>query len=240
MRKIVLSLLSVAFLATSCDFVTGERVKGNGNIKEESRTPGSFTGVKSYGFFDVYLSVGNTNSVKIVGEENLLPLIETYIDGNVLKITTKDGYNINSTRDMKVYITAPSWSVIQSNGSGNLIGETTITGEGKLDISVNGSGDVKMEVNAPSVEAGVMGSGNMSLKGETKSLETNILGSGDMRAMDLKAEEVKAKITGSGSAEVYASTKLNVDIIGSGDVRYKGDAQISTNSIGSGSVRKIN
>jgi hypothetical protein len=212
---------------------------GNGNIKEDSRTPGNFTGVKSYGFFDVYLSVGSTNSVKIVGEENLLPLIETYIDGGVLKITTKEGYNINSTRDMKIYVTAPSFSIIQSNGSGNLVSETKITGDQKLEISVNGSGDVKMDVNAPSVEASVMGSGNMNLVGETQSLSTNILGSGDMRAMDLKAENVKAKITGSGSAEVFASQKLDVDIIGSGDVRYKGGAQVSSNSIGSGSIKKV-
>jgi hypothetical protein len=239
MKKAALFLLSVSLFAVSCNFIDGERVRGNGNMKTENRTPGNFTGVKSDGFFDVYLSVGNTNSVKIEGEENLLPLIETYVEGDVLKITTKEGYNIDTRRDMKIFITAPSYTVVQCNGSGNITGETKISSTGTLDVGVFGSGNVKLDVNAPEVEASIAGSGNLNLIGETKRFSSDITGSGDIRAMELKAEEAKATITGSGNTEVYASVKLDVRIVGSGDVRYKGGAAVNTNSVGSGSVKKL-
>ena len=97
-----------------------------------------------------------------------------------------------------------------------------------------------MEVDAPEVSAEINGSGNINLSGQTKKFEGNISGSGDIRAMDLKSEETKVRIMGSGDADVYASVKLDIHVAGSGDVRYKGDAQVNSNIAGSGNVRKVN
>lgn len=239
MNKLFIFLLPVVLLSASCRFIGAKRVRGNGNMQTENRSTSSFSGVESHGSFDVYVSVGSQTSVKIEAEENLLSFIETYVDGNVLKIKSKDGFWLAPQRSIRVFVTAPAYSRICSYGSGDIVGETKITGTEKLDLGVTGSADIKLEVDAPEVEAEITGSGNIDLKGQTKRLESQIAGSGDIHAIDLQSEESRVKIMGSGNAEVYASVKLDVSISGSGDVRYKGGAQVNTNIAGSGNVQKL-
>src|SRR5262249_38261384 len=162
----------------------------------------------SYGSFDIFVSTGAQQSVKIEAEENLLPYIETYVEGEILKIDTKRGYWLNSKRDIKVFITAPDFSRIRSFGSGNITGETKITTTGKLDLAVTGSANIKMDVDAPAVDADISGAGNIFLNGKTKSFHSTVSGSGDVHAYELLSEETAVRIAGSGNAEVYASVSL--------------------------------
>lgn len=239
MRNFLVLLLSIALLAGSCRFVTGEKVSGNGNVKTEDRSQTGFKGIETHGSFDLYVSSGAANSVKIEAEENLLPYIETYMDGDILMIDTKDGFWLRPKRSVKIFVTAPDYYKIKSEGSGNIIGENKIVGTGKLDLGVSGSADIKMEVDAPEIDADLTGSGNLIINGQTKVFHSSVSGSGNIRAYDLKAEDTKVRIAGSGNADVYASVSLDVSVAGSGDVRYKGDAKVSSNIAGSGNVKKV-
>lgn len=239
MRSTLLFLLISTLAFTACNYVGGERVRGNGNLKTESRPATNFTGVSSFGEYDVYLSQGPTYSVRIEAEENLMPYIETQVDGDVLKIRTKDGYWLKNTTDLKVFVSAPAFSKVKTFGSGNIFSDGKLNNTSAIELEVAGSGDVKVELNAPEVRADLQGSGNIDLKGETRNFTGSILGSGDIRAGDLKSENANVDIAGSGNAEVHASIKLHVDIKGSGDVRYHGNASTSSNIMGSGSVKKV-
>ncbi len=238
MKRVLLFVLPLAVIISSCGFVGGKRVRGNGNVRTEDRTPGSFTGVASHGSFNVFVSTG-PQSVRIEGDENLLQYIETYVEGNTLNIETKDGYWLKPRRDINVYITNPNFSSIQSYGSGDIIGRSPISDSVKMDVGVTGSANIDLEINSPVVVAGITGSGDIKLRGETKAFKSEIHGSGNVRAMDLKSEEAEVNIAGSGDAEVYASVKLKIDVAGSGDIRYRGNAQVSSNIAGSGGVRKV-
>lgn len=239
MKKWVAFLMLGAFAAaTSCHFIKGKRIRGNGHVITQDRGLTGFAGVESNGSYDVHVSTGNY-SVKLEGEDNILPYIETYLDGDMLKIRTKKGYWLQPDREVRIYVTAPSFSKVHSNGSGNIIGQGKLTNPGKMDLSINGSADMNLEVDAPEVEAKINGSGNINIKGQTKTFRSSVVGSGDVRAMDLLSEETNVKIMGSGNADVYSSLRLNVDVAGSGDVRYKGGAQVNSHIAGSGEVKKL-
>lgn len=234
-----LLFLFLLFSIASCKHMGGERVKGNGNERTEDRSVGSFTSVSSFGGYDVYLTQGSAYSVKIDADENLLPYIETVVEGDVLQIRTREGYWLDTRRDIKVHISAPSYAKVKTFGSGDIISENKLNNTSAIELELAGSGDIKVDVNAPEVRAELRGSGNINLGGETRSFTGEIRGSGDIRASSLKAENVDIDIAGSGSADVYASVKLNVDVKGSGDVKYRGGAQVSSDIAGSGSVRKV-
>jgi hypothetical protein len=236
-QALILSILSL--FVFSCDYVTGERINGNGNLKTEQRPETNFTSISSYGEYDVYLSQGAAYSVRIEAEENLIPYIETFVEGEVLKIRTKDGYWLKNTSDLKVFVAAPTFSKVRTSGSGDIFSDGKLNNTSNIELETSGSGDMKVEVNAPEVRADLHGSGNINLSGETRTFTGSILGSGDIKAGNLKAEGVNVKITGSGSAEVFASVKLDVGITGSGDVRYHGNAQTTSSITGSGSVKKV-
>ena len=225
---------------SSCMFVGGERIRGNGNLVTQDRPVSGFSGVKSSGFFDVYVSSGTSQTVKIEAEENLQSYIETTMDGNILEIDTKEGYWLRPKKQVKIFITSPSFTSVRLSGSGNIISQNKIMGTETIDLALSGSGDIKVDVDAPSVKAEINGSGNMELKGQAKSFEGSVSGSGDIKAMDLRSEETKIRISGSGDANVYASMRLEVRVAGSGDVKYAGGVQsVSSNISGSGSVKKV-
>lgn len=238
MKKSLLLVVAAGFLFASCGYIGGKRVRGNSNLTTSERSVGDFNGVNTSGSFDVYVSSGPA-SVKIEAEENLIPYIETFVEGNVLKIKTKQGFWLKTNRQVKIFVTAPSFSSIHSSGSGNIVSQGKISDSNKIELSVTGSADITVDLDAPEVKSEITGSGNVKLTGTTKTFSGEIRGSGDIKAYDLQSEDTDIQISGSGNADVSASVKLKVHIAGSGDVRYKGDPQLDSRIAGSGSVKKV-
>jgi uncharacterized protein (AIM24 family) len=239
MKKIVLAPLVIAILATSCIFDESRHIKGNGHVVSEDRNEKNFTGVQLSSSYDVYLTEGSSFAVKVEGEENILPHVKTRVENGQLIIGTENLISINTRREVKVYVTAPSFEKIYLTGSGDITGQTKLTNSSRFDLDVTGSGDMKLELDAPSIKANVTGSGDMQLSGETKQFNYKSSGSGDIKAHDLKSEETTVHLTGSGDARVFSSVKLEVSITGSGDVYYKGEGQVNMHISGSGDVRKV-
>lgn len=238
MKKIVIILLTATVFCNACMW-NGRRVKGNGKVRTESKQFGDVTGVELHSSFDVYIIEGSPAGVRIEAEENIIPHIEMHVQNGILNIEEEDNMWLRPRKPVKIYVTSPGYSKIQVHSSGNIIGQTKITNETKLDLSVSGSGEIKLDIDAPEIEANVSGSGEMHLSGDTKKISADVSGSGEIKAMNLKSEEADLQVSGSGSIDVYASVKLDASISGSGDVRYKGEAKTNSNISGSGNVRKV-
>jgi hypothetical protein len=237
MKKIAFTLFAAFVLLNACE--DGPRVKGDGNMTSQTKTPGDFTGVESHGSFDVYLTQGSSAGVKIEGEQNIVSYIDLRIENGILNIDTKDNVWLDPTHTVKIYVTAPSYRRVENTGSGNVAGQTKLTNDAKMDIGSTGSGTLTLDVDAPEIESNITGSGGVSLSGETKKFSAVVTGSGDLNALDLKTEESNVEVTGSGNVSVYSSVKLDASITGSGGVRYKGNAQVKSDISGSGSVTKV-
>jgi hypothetical protein len=239
MKKWAVLIVLSSILVANCRF-TGKRIKGNGQVVTENRSTGSFEGISSSGSFDVYVAIGSPASVKIEAESNILPYIETYVDQNMLKVRTKGNVWLRPRRSLKIFVTAPRLTKIYSDGSGDIIGQTPIVDPSKLDVSMEGNGNIKLDVDAPEVKAKLTGNGGIQLKGQSKTLDCNLTGNGNIKAFDLMAEQTKVRILGNGDAEVFASVKLDVSVAGNGNVRYKGNAQASTHITGNGNISRVN
>jgi hypothetical protein len=218
-------------------------VRGNGNIKTEDRSVGSFKNVDVSGATNVYVSQGQDgqHSVKIEGDENLLQYIEISQEGDKIIVRDRPGYNLQPSDNMKIYVTSPVFNNIDVSGACDIIGQNKIVNPENLEFHLSGAGDIKMEVDAPGLRAEISGSGSIDLKGQTKDLELTMSGAGNANCYDLMAENTKVDISGVGSAEVFASVKLDAEVSGAGSVSYKGNASnVSQHISGAGSVTKAN
>lgn len=228
-------ILAISF--TSCDF-NGHTVNGNGNSKSEVRSVGNTTKINVVGGMDVFVDQG-ASAVKVEGDENILPYIETRIDDDWLEIKTRDHVNIRSSTPVKVYVTTPEVTALKVTGSGNLTCNNKFSSRNSISFSITGSGNITADVNTPAVDAGITGSGNMYIKGETRNVDIQITGSGNYDSPNLKAENANVKILGSGNASLFADANLKASIAGSGDIKYSGNAAVDKNIAGSGSVIKM-
>lgn len=239
MNKYFSLLLAGVFLLASCRFSSRDRVNGNKVYTSEERNVGHFTKVSVYGSMNVYVSQEPYAPVKIEGEENVLPFVELVEEGDELKIRFRKNTNITTHRDVKVYLRAPQYDGFKVYGSGDIFGENLLTNPNKFDLGLTGSGNLRLELDAPEVEAKTTGSGDIYLKGNTKSVDAQTTGSGDLHLEELRAENVNVRSHGSGDAWVYASVKLEASTHGSGDISYRGEAAVESRTAGSGSLRKF-
>lgn len=237
MKRIVsIALISLVF--ASCHFGHGERVNGSGNVQKEPRSITGFKGVATQGSIDIIVSQG-PYKVEVEADDNLLQYIETVVEGNKLSVGFRDNLWISHHSDVKVFVSAPELTDFETHGSGDVTGNGKISDQSRMNVSVHGSGDIRLALDAPEVRTSIHGSGSIQLMGDTKILLAEIQGSGDIKAGDLKAEDVTVSVHGSGNTDVFASVKLKTTIQGSGDVRYRGTPQLSSETHGSGSVRKV-
>lgn len=236
-----LFFLAIAFSAalTSCHYINGKRIRGNGTIKTESRTPGTFNGIHVSGAIDVYVKQDSVSSVRVETDENLLEHLLTEIDGSTLRIHQKEGTNLKPSRSIKVYVSSPSYKNFEASGACDFFGENKITSSEAITIDLSGASDVKLELKAPKINAELSGAGSVTLKGETKDFFVDGSGATDIKCFELMAENTQVELSGAGDAQVFASVKLDVRVSGAADVKYKGNATVSQSVRGAGSVKKV-
>jgi len=238
MRQFFALSLLVIF-STSCNYVFRKQIRGDGNIKTESRTAGQFNSIDVSSSIEVYVKQDSVASVKIEADENLMEYIQVIHDGEILRIHPEEGYNLRPSGHIKVYVSSPAYKSFEASGACNIYSENKISSTDMVNINLSGSCDAKLELSVPKVSADLSGACNIELKGETKDFKVGGSGSTGIKSMDLLAENVDINLSGAGEAEVYASVKLNVEVSGAGSVKYKGNAAVSQSISGAGSVKKV-
>jgi hypothetical protein len=241
MKKSILLLMSVCVMilgSTSLQAQKWQKVRGEGPAVKQDRDGGKFNEIHTHGSFNVEITDGATNSVKVEAQQNLQQYIEVENRGGELHIRNKEGYNIQPDGEITIYVTAPSLKGIYLAGSGNVKSTNQLNGSDVFEIKSAGSGNVTIDIETASLKTSIAGSGNVTLKGKTSDLEGKIAGSGNIRAKDLQSANTSVQISGSGNAEVVATQKLNTNIAGSGDVKYWGNASVDSKVRGSGRVSR--
>lgn len=238
MKRTLGIFAGILLLLSSCSNFMGKRIRGNGKISTETRTAATFTGVKVSGAIDLYVSTGATAAIRVDADENLLKYIIVENEGDMLKIRTKNGVNLKPSRAIRVYVSAPAFARLEASGACDIYTENKIVNQGTMQVDLSGASDARLELNAPRVDVDVSGAGSVTLKGETRDFNVDGSGSTDIKCYELLAENTKVDISGAGSAEVFASIKLDVEVTGAADVKYKGNATVNQRVSGAGSVKK--
>ncbi|CUI04012.1 head GIN domain-containing protein [Massilia antarctica] len=217
----------------------GEKVQGSTILKRQTRALGHFTGVALGLPAKVEVRIGDTESVSIETDDNLLPLVETVIEDGTLQLRpNKRNLNLQ-TRTMKIVVQARNLDHISIGGSGSIDADA-LRGD-KVRINIGGSGSIVVKgMEADNAVIAVGGSGSLtSGAGSLNKASISIGGSGDVDIGRVLAREAKISVAGSGEATVWASDSLNASIAGSGDVKYYGDPKVSKSVAGSGNTRRL-
>ena len=240
MKKLLIAILLLASATIYAQ--PWKTVRGDGNIKKETRQVSAFTSLSARGSVDVQIAYGNSNSVQVEADDNLLQYIETTVENGKLVIKPKNNINIKSSSKMTVYVSMTKINSLEESGSGNINGEGEFQSDGKTRISVSGSGNIKLSSgDFDDLSLNVSGSGRIDLKsGKAKDLNATISGSGNIDCSDVMSENVVAKVSGSGNVKVNASKSIDASISGSGNLYYGGTANdVNTKVAGSGKAIKM-
>ncbi len=237
MRIYSFYLLFVLFVCASCTMAQKNQLEGEGGRVERTIDLPSIDGIGLAINANVYLSQGQPQSVRMVGQENVLNNIESDVSGGTWEIGFDKGmYNYER---VDIYITLSDLEEISLASSGNIKGETPFKGLDDLKINIAASGDVELDVEADDLEFNSAASGTGHLSGSAEQIEVNIAGSGKLKGFDLQVNSCTTNIAGSGNCEISVSESIYANIVGSGDVIYSGNPnKVQSNSLGSGKLKK--
>jgi hypothetical protein len=189
--------------------------QGSGVPASESRTVASFDSVELSGSNNVTITVGETQSVRVFGDDNLINRVTTNVRSDALVIGNRAG-SLAAQTPMRVEIGVPSLSALTLSGSGN--------------ISVAG-------IDQPRMRVTISGSGVVRASGTTDELDVTISGSGDAQLDPLVASAARAVVSGSGLIAVTATESLDASVPGTGAIVYGGNPSKVTKTVtGDGAI----
>lgn len=237
MRLLFIAMAS-AFVLSSCHYIMGERIRGNGHITTRNENVGSFNSIEVGGAIEVHIKQESTESVKIETDENLMEFIDVFTDGNTLIIRTKHGYNLDPSREVVAYVSAPAFRGIGVSGASQIVGDNAISVNNELNLGASGASKIILEVSGGNLKGDISGASNLNLKGQVAKLDMQASGASHVKAYDLIADDAYFDCSGASSAEITANKNLRVEASGASHIRYKGNASVSQNTSGASSISK--
>ncbi|MBR7799676.1 head GIN domain-containing protein [Undibacterium fentianense] len=215
----------------------GKSVQGSGKIVKQERGARNFRAIQISVPGKIELKQGGTEGVWIETDDNIQAILDVVVEGETLKIRTKEKNLQTKTRTMHIVVNFKDLDDFALEGSGNVKADKINSTDLKLRIGGSGEMDVA-DLRAETLKVSIGGSGNFSARGTVPQISGSIGGSGSLDLAKLAAKDVRVSIGGSGSVQTWVSDNLNVSIGGSGNVNYYGDPRVSKSIGGSGSVTR--
>jgi hypothetical protein len=211
MKKITILFLACIVLVAGCRWVG---IRGNGNIKTDERTISAFANIRASGAFTIEWQNGEP-ALRITTDENLLPYIDSQVDGETLRLRTRE--QIWPTHGIKVVISSPTRAGARISGAVKLTANQ-LSGQ-KFVFEATGASEVKLD-------------------GSVDQLLADMTGASELNASGLQTRTAEISTTGAADAEIAVSETLKVAITGAGKVTYSGNPKtIEKHITGAGSIR---
>lgn len=215
----------------------GKALDGSGKIIKQEFVVKDFRAVAIAVPAKVELKQGDTEGVQVETDDNIQAMLDVVVEGNTLKIRTKEKNVYPKTRTFNVIVNVKKIDDLALENSGKVSSAKIVASDFK--IRVGGSGDIVInDLKADTLRATIGGSGSFTAAGSVPQISGSIGGSGELNMGRLAAKDVRISIGGSGGVETWATDNLNVSIGGSGSVNYYGDPRVTKNIGGSGNVNR--
>jgi hypothetical protein len=238
LARLIAPLLIFAHLGCDDETMSIEETRtifGTGEVVEEPRDVGGFTGVSQEIVADLHIVLGAEESLRVSAQANLLPHIVTEVQNGVLRIRSEANVDLEPTLPIELDLTATTLESIALVGVGD-IDAPEIVGS-SLALSLSGLGNIELaSVVVGSLDVVIPGIGDVVLSGEGNEQAITISGKGAYEALNLSSAETEALISGLGSMSVRVSDRLIATITGTGTICYSGDPTVESTITGLGSV----
>ena len=234
-HKLLLTLLSLPLLFTSCIF--SPTMKGNGNVVKEERELDAFDEIKASRGINLYLTQGEARALVIEADENLVDVIETEVVGDELII--RSTANVKNAKSFKVYVTAPEFEAIKATAGCNIYSENELSTD-ELELKASAGSNIKLEINATTVNASSSAGSNIKLEGLAEDFYGQASSGSNIKAEDLKAKKAEVKVSSGANIWIRSDKRLEAHASSGGNIFYAGNpAETDVHKSSGGNVIKM-
>ncbi len=193
------------------------QIVGSGKMATRTVPLSPFDGIQLTGIGDVYVTQDTVQSVRLEADDNIIDRLLLDVRDGELNIGIQKGSYSHVT--IKVYVSMTSVELLELTGAGNFAAVGPI--------------------EADSCTCRIVGAGSMTLNGHVANQIVVLEGAGSVHGFDLESTNCAVTLSGTGSAEVNVTQRLEATITGIGSVIYAGNpSEVVQHISGLGSVRR--
>jgi hypothetical protein len=196
-------------------------LRGDGHIVEEARAVRSFSGVEISHGMVAEVTVGPETSVKIKGDANLLPHIETRVEDGHLVVGVKDEHNLRPSEPIRLTVVTPTLLAVEASGGSEVRAQATAGRE--FSISASGGSEIEITgIQSDAVTVEASGGSEISLSGGGRELTADLSGGSILKSEEIPFAE--AEVDGSGGSEFHLQVlqAITGDLSGGSELFLKG------------------
>jgi len=233
MRMIAGLVLFAVCASAGCDgnFVIGQpAISGSGVSKEETRSVDAFHAVEAGNALEVNIVVtsGAKPSLKISGDDNLVPLVESVIRDGTLTLRLEDNTSISPKLPLRAEVVTGTLEEVNSSGAATVKvkGGTTVD---RFKASASGASRLNVEgLESSQAVASAAGACHVVLSGSAASLKVEASGASQVKAEALNVENAQVSISGASGVELRATKSVSGDVSGASHLDLSGSPARNT------------
>lgn len=194
----------------------GPEVEGSGHVVDEFRQVSEFSSIDVSDGISANVMVGFDQGVRVVGDDNLVGLVQTEVrDGRLIVFLPDSVDRWSSENDLWVEVAVPRLESLKRSGGS----------------SVKADG---LDADTFILEAS--GGGRVELTGRATTVTSDLSGGTQLVAREFTAGEATLHSSGGGSIVMKVSNALRVEASGGGEVRVVGRPTVLSRELSGGST----
>jgi hypothetical protein len=193
----------------------GFQVRGSGHVVTETRGVAPFDGIRASGAVIVHVVESGFEGVRIVAEDNLIPYLETRVEGGMLIIGFESGVSVSPKRDVLVEVDA--YELVEVRASGAVQVEAELGWKAEMWV-------------------GLSGASSLVIYGGAERLTLDLSGASRYEGLEFETERADIGASGASWAFVWAQDRLDAVASGASHIRFRGRPQVRANVSGASSV----
>jgi hypothetical protein len=231
-------LIITVLVLSACRLPFVDVKRGSGVLVTETREVSGFSEVRLDGAGQLMITQGETESLEIEAEDNIIGELTSEVRGQTLVLGFQDQFlrsTIIPTKGITYTLSVTDLTAITFNGAGDLEMDSLDTSS--LELVINGAGQINLDdLTADSLTVQITGTGTISISGQVPAQSVTIDGAGNYQAGDLQTSSTTIDINGLGNGTVWTTDTLDITIDGGGTVNYYGDPSLTQEINGVGDI----
>jgi hypothetical protein len=232
------TLKSMLILTLAVFMGISTAIAGNSD-ETQIRKVENFNAIKVSTGIDLYLTMGSSEEVKIVADDDIIDDLKTEVKDGTLHIYVKQNnwFNWGGNKTRKAYVTVTELVALHASSGSDVRSENTIKGE-SLEVKASSGSDVALDVFYKNLSVDTSSGSDAKISGRVKTLKAESSSGSDIKAEGLEAQIGKLRASSGSDITVTVTDELYARASSGSDIKYYGNPQIrDTDESSGGDVR---
>ena len=201
----------------------------------EDRNVGQFDSIHVASGIRATVSIGPRAPVHVEADRDVLPLVETRVEGGTLHVGFKPHTRLFNSGEVTVSAQTPELHGVAAS-SGAIV-KATLTKADESALAASSGGEIRARgIDARKLVANASGGGVVDAAGRADAIDLHVSGGAHFAGSQLEARDADVEGSGGAQAELHATGNVRGSLSGGSELQVRGGARAAVATSGGSQV----